>query len=233
VTSILPRRLRAVVDTTRPSRDPDRAFVAAVSHELRSPLASILGYGDALADGLAGPLSPMQAEFVDVISRSGRHLLDLVDDVVLLTALETRTLVPRVTVTDVAALVSRITLDHAPDAALGCEAIEIDVPDAGLAATADPEILARAVVNLVANAVRLTPAGGTALVRAVSARAGVEISVVHPGADPGSGLAPAVARAVAEAHGGRLTVTAGSHGGCTLAISIPHTPHPHTTEDSP
>jgi signal transduction histidine kinase len=50
-------------------------FLATVSHELRTPLTSIIGYSDMLASGLAGPLSPEQAEFVETIRSKGDHLL--------------------------------------------------------------------------------------------------------------------------------------------------------------
>ena len=227
----LPRRLGAVADAAPPSRDLDAAFVSAVSHELRSPLASILGYGDALAEGLAGPLSPTQAQFVDVVTRSGRHLLALLDDLALLVALETGTTRLRPAVADVGALVSRLALEQAADAALRSPAIAVDVPAGGLAATIDADVFPRAVVNLLAHAVRLTPPGRTITVRAGYAGADVEVGVTHP-ATAGFGLGPAVARAVAEAHGGRLETTAGRDGSRALVVSIPRHAFPHQTEDS-
>ena len=70
-------------------------FLANMSHELRAPLNAVIGFADILRDGLSGPLSDEQAEFIGHIRSSGRHLLALINDILDLSKVEAGQLAAR------------------------------------------------------------------------------------------------------------------------------------------
>ncbi len=56
-------------------------FLANMSHELRTPLNAIIGFSELISDGLAGPTTPEQTDYLNNINTSGRHLLELINDI--------------------------------------------------------------------------------------------------------------------------------------------------------
>jgi signal transduction histidine kinase len=253
VTAITPRKRRAAAG------DPDirmRDCVAGISHELRSPLACIIGWTDALTDGLIGPVSPDQAEILDLIGQNGRRVVSLVDDLVLLTGIETGITLPRLVDTDMADLVTTIVRDEIPESVRGSRTIDVDLPAAGLSAIVDRDLYTRAVSNLLSNATRFTPAGGCVSIRLRVADGLVELAVTDTGVgidspaagrlferfihtEPvsgeggrGNGLGLAICRAIAEAHGGRVTATSVLGRGSCFTILLPALADRPITEDS-
>ncbi|MEJ0072182.1 MAG: ATP-binding protein [Pseudomonadota bacterium] len=135
-------------------------FLANTGHELRTPLNAVIGYADLLASGIAGPLAAKQADYIDIIHGSGRHLLEIINDILDLATAETgridlreEAVAPRAVVERCASLMTRrietggltLAVDHAGAPAEIC---------------ADPMRLKQILLNLLSNAVKFTPRGG-------------------------------------------------------------------------
>jgi two-component system sensor histidine kinase KdpD len=215
------------------------ALLAAVSHDLRTPLAGIKAAATALhADGLVLS-SEDRAELMATIDESADRLGALVDNLLDMSRLQAGVVTPALTPCDLPAVVDRAQswVDVADRPRL-IEEFPDDVPPV----LADPGLLERVAANLLANAVRHAP-HGPLRVTAAAVEARVELRVVDhgpgvPGSDrdrlfapfqrlgdrpggQGLGLGLAVARGLTEAMGGTLTAEDTPGGGLTMVVSLP------------
>ncbi len=195
-----------------------RALIATVSHELRTPLAALAARLENLADGVEEPTPSTLAEVLAQAQRMGSLVADLLD----LSRLDAGLVSLDADRVPLAAVVE----EARADVALPGRAATYDVDvDPELVVTADRARLRQLVVNLLDNAVRHGPPGGTVTVSAGAASAGwwIEVRDEGPGVPPserervferfgtlegvtggGTGLGLAVARWVAQLHGGRI-----------------------------
>jgi signal transduction histidine kinase len=221
------------------------AFLATMSHELRTPLNAIIGFSEVLRERSFGELNARQAEYLDDIHASGRHLLTLIDDVLDLAKVEAGRIdleLDDVDVRDCLEMGSMMVSERARRGGVRLEC-EVDA-DVGTV-RADARRLRQVVLNLMANAVRFTPRGG--LVRATARREQHEIVIAvgdtGPGIPPdeqelifetfrqggdgdaeGSGLGLPLSRALVELHGGRLWVESRPGEGSTFVLALPLVP---------
>jgi len=141
-------------------------FMSHVSHELRSPLTAIHQFSTILMDGLAGPLVDDQKEALRVILRNIYQLESMIDDLLEITRMQNGKL--RVELQSV--MVSEVIddgIDTLRGVAQGKEvALTRDIADALPTAYADPVRTRQVLINLIGNALKFTPAGGTVIVRA-------------------------------------------------------------------
>jgi len=136
-------------------------FLATVSHELRTPLTSIIGYSEMLVEGIAGEMSAEQREFVRTIHEKGEQLLELITSLLDLSKLESGTLAMRKSDVTVEHVVSDVVHTVSPTARKKGVTVSSTV-EAGLPKLwADPTRLRQIVLNLVDNAMKFTPQGGT------------------------------------------------------------------------
>ena len=142
------------------------AFVSSVSHDLRTPLTSIMGYVELLQDGDAGPLTVDQQVAFEIIERNGKKLLGLIEDLLTLSRLESGQQPLAACEVPVAALISQ-ALD-ALDFAARRQGVELTatVSDDVGQIPGDADQLERVMLNLVGNAVKFTPSGGKVEVEA-------------------------------------------------------------------
>jgi signal transduction histidine kinase/DNA-binding response OmpR family regulator len=157
-------------------------FLANMSHELRTPLNAVIGFSEMLKDGMAGVLTERQRTFAGHIYKGGHHLLALINDILDLSKIEAGKV-------DIA--LERVTLEATINEALTLVAElargrgvqvkpQFDGPLGSL--QADRRRLKQIVLNLVANAIKFTPAGGQVSVRVgVVERAHAESAVPGPG----------------------------------------------------
>jgi signal transduction histidine kinase len=169
--------------------DADRArseFIANMSHDLRTPLNSIIGFSGVLMSGMAGEVDDEQARQLGFINRSGRHLKLLVDDVLDYSRIEGVGWVSRPRAFDLGAMVDDLvdTL-RATVAAKGVELI-VDVEPRGASVVADEIGCRRVLANLVGNAVKFTDAGSVRVTARVQ-----DGTLVMEVADTGPGIAKA------------------------------------------
>jgi signal transduction histidine kinase len=218
-------------------------FVSKISHELRSPLTGILGYVELLIDEVAAEPDTESRRMLTVIDRNSRQLLKLIENLLTMSRVEADADELVLGPVDLEALVDRVRETTAPSvAAAGLDlTVELDRP---ARLTGDGEELERAVLNLVSNAVKFTPAGG--LIEIVSRVAGDDISLaVHdtgigiPVAEqhrlftrffrtersrerhvPGTGLGLYIVNHIVLMHGGAMQVTS-TPGGSTFTMVLP------------
>ena len=163
-------------------------FLANMSHELRTPLNCIIGFADVLHDGEVSPESPEHKELLGEILGSGRHLLNLLNDVLDLAKVESGKLdffPEELELSRVVAEVSGVVRAIASGKSIGLESdIDPAVNDIWL----DPSRLKQVLYNYVSNALKFTPEGGTVTIRARPEEPDTfRLEVI----DSGIGIAPA------------------------------------------
>ena len=154
----LTRSINSMAETLERSRGLERQFLLAVSHDLRTPLTSIRGFAEAIAEGKA----PDNAQAAAVITAESRRLERLVRDLLELAKLDARRFSLDVRATDVAEVVTETAEGFRP--AADDAHVQLDVVTNGhgaLLATADPDRLAQVVANLVENALKFASAAIT------------------------------------------------------------------------
>jgi two-component system phosphate regulon sensor histidine kinase PhoR len=229
-------------------RELDQAktdFVSTVSHELRTPLTSILGYGEMLEGGELGELGPAQLQAVSVVNRNAARLLGLVEDLLTLSGMDVRTPALQIGTVQLADLVVG-SLQALGPVLTGRRLVVDVVPTSGVPPVkGDAALLERLVVNLVGNAVKFTPDGGSVCVTLDGDLAEVRLTVSDTGMGiaeeeqdrlftrffrsaearrlqiPGTGLGLSVCKAVAETHGGRIRVASRAGSGTTVEVTLP------------
>ncbi|HEX3344637.1 MAG TPA: HAMP domain-containing sensor histidine kinase [Polyangiaceae bacterium] len=223
--------------------DRDRAaFLAAVSHELRSPLNAILGFADILTAEVDGPLSPEAREEVEQIRGSGKHLLDLINDILEFSALESGQLKLTRSRVDLAAVAWEVVREAA--GIVGARPVLVRIEgEAGVFARADPRRVRQVLTNLVGNAIKFTQRGEVVVDVGREGRyARVSVRDTGPGISPqeravifeeykqakderarrrGTGLGLALARRLVLMHGGKIDVDSQVGVGSTFKVVLP------------
>lgn len=136
-------------------------FLANMSHELRTPLNAIIGFSEFLMNGMAGPMTDKQKDFLNDVVESGRHLLSLINDILDLSKIEAGTVALEMSEFDLKTLIeSSLLMFKEKSLKHGIKA-DFEV-DSGIEdITADMRKLKQVIVNLLSNAFKFTPDGGS------------------------------------------------------------------------
>lgn len=252
------RRLEAEVEARRAAEDHLRAakeraeaanaaksqFLANVSHELRTPLNAVIGFSEVLQAGFKGPLNEGQRDYVNDILNSARHLLALINDVLEFSKAESGRLVPAKTDVPVAEAVEGAVRQVAQRAAKEDIDLQVDADAAPDSIYADERMLTQILLNLLINAIRFTPPGGTVTLGVRRLAGGSEFVVADTGVgmEPsqisralevfhqldnqpqnaeGTGLGLPMVKRLAELHGGRLDIESAPDRGTTARVWLP------------
>jgi cell cycle sensor histidine kinase DivJ len=219
-------------------------FLANMSHELRTPLNAIMGFSDIMRQRLFGPMSDRYTEYADLIHESGAHLLELINDVLDMSKIEAeRFELARedFDARDAIAAVLRLMRGQADRAGISLRG---DLSAESLEAEADRRAIKQIAFNLISNALKFTPKGGTVTVSAHPVGEVLEIVVTDSGvgisredlarigkpyeqagdADQkaaGSGLGLSLVRAFARLHGGEMTMESTLGEGTKVTVRMP------------
>jgi len=216
-----------------------------MSHELRTPLNAIIGFSDVLEQQLFGALNERQADYTHDIASSGRHLLDLVNEILDLSKVEAGKMALEPSAFALAEVIHGAVAFIRERAAAHRIALATDLPSDLGTVVADERKVRQVLLNLLSNAVKFTPDGGTIAVRAHRADGEVEVAVQDTGigiapADQakvfdefqqvgtasdrsreGTGLGLTLAKRFIELHGGRIWVESEVGRGTTFTFAIP------------
>lgn len=161
------------------------AFLAAISHELRSPLNAILGFADILMEEVDGPLSPSAREEVEQIRGSGAHLLTLINDILEFSALESGQLRLSRSRVDVFALANEVVKEAR--GLVGQKPLSVRIEGEPLVARVDARRIRQVLGNLVNNAIKFTQ-HGEVVVRVARQGVGPSGLVILSVRDTGPGI---------------------------------------------
>lgn len=236
-------RYAANVERTRQADRDRAAFLAAVSHEFYTPLNAILGFTDVLLAEVDGPLQPDAREEVEQIRDSGRHLKELIDDIVQFSALEGGQLRLKKKLADLVPLAGEVVREASVVAHEKGITIDFHAPQP-IQADVDGLRMRQVLGNLVGNAVKFTERGGVVIEVARRGRSPmITVTDTGPGISAiersyvfeefaqaeagrraglsGSGLGLAIARRLVLLHGGSIELESEVGKGSTFRVLLP------------
>ncbi|MGA8046271.1 MAG: GAF domain-containing protein [Dermatophilaceae bacterium] len=219
-------------------------FLASMSHELRTPLNAVIGFSEVLIDRTFGELNDRQDEYLHDIWRSGRHLLELLNEILDLSKVEAgrMELEPStVVVEDAVGYAVSMVRERATGHGI---AVNVEVAGDAMVAHTDELRLKQVLLNLLSNAVKFTPDGGAVQVRAVRQNDELVVTVTDTGVgvppedrerifesfqqggrgvarEEGTGLGLTLTRRIVELFGGRLWLESEVGVGSTFGFALP------------
>jgi signal transduction histidine kinase len=234
--------MRHALATLETSEKARREFVASVSHELRTPLSSIRAYVEGIQDGIARDPAAV-GRYLAVIRQKADALAGLIDDLFQqsLADIDRLPVEPQEVYSGdmLRRIVEPLLLQYREDPVR----FRVEAPLPNVLVRADERRIEQVVLNLVQNARRNTPAGGSVSIAARVAAGTLEVSVADTGRgiseeelpfvferffrgggqgrDTGSGIGLSLCRYIVEKHGGSIRVTSGQGQGTTFTISLP------------
>jgi PAS domain S-box-containing protein len=239
--------LRDAVEQAQMANRSKTEFLANMSHELRTPLNAIIGFSEMIFDEILGPLETRRyREYAEDIHGSGKHLLDIINDVLDVSKIEAGKRELDCAPIDIGRLTEASLLLVEQRALEAGHSLLVDLPDDLPSLYADKRALKQILINLLSNAVKFTPDGG---VISVSARLAEDGRLVIDIADNGIGIAPedvpkalaffaqvesdlsrrfegtglglALSRRLTELHGGTLELASEVGVGTTVTMAFP------------
>ena len=219
-------------------------FLANMSHELRTPLNAIMGFSDMIRQRMFGPISDRYGEYAQLIHESGGHLLDLINDLLDMSKIEAeRFELSREDFDSREAITAALRLMRVQADAAGVKLRGV-LPPRALEIDADRRALKQIVLNLVSNALKFTPKGGSVTVAAHGVGPMFELIVADTGAgiapedlarlgkpyeqagdahgrSMGTGLGLSLVRGLAELHGGEMILESRLGAGTSVTVRMP------------
>ncbi|HET6922087.1 MAG TPA: ATP-binding protein, partial [Anaeromyxobacteraceae bacterium] len=244
----LQEKNRQIEESYRSLKELDRLksnFLATMSHELRTPLTSVIGYSEMMLEGLGGPLTAEQREYLGIIMEKGESLLQLITSILDISKIEAGRVKLVIQEVDLGQVMRDAVATVMPLARKKGLKVAWE-PTALPRVHCDREKIRQSLINLVNNAVKFTPAGGRVSLEArpfpgervglVVSDSGIGISApdlsrvfeVFYQVDSsstreygGAGLGLAIVKSYVEAHGGQVTVESTVGKGTTFTMVLP------------
>ena len=219
-------------------------FVALISHDLRTPLTSIIGYVELSLEDAEAPLDEERRGYLQIVSRSSERLLRLVDDLLFVARLQAGRLILERSDLDLCTIAAQAAQEARPRAEAKQLALEF-IGGSPVMIEGDKGRLFQLLDNLISNAIKFTPEGGRVEVRAVPGDGVAMLEVNDTGIGlgpdeaelvfdrffrssrvaaqqvPGTGLGLFIARAIVDAHAGTIAASTREGGGTTFHVELP------------
>jgi len=220
-------------------------FLANMSHELRTPLNAIIGFSELLSDARDGQFDDVtRKRFLNQILTSGKHLLGLINDILDLSKVEAGQMDLRLATVSVAEAIDQVVKTVEPLVTKKGITLQANAEAAG-EVLADGGKLKQMLLNLVSNAIKFTPEGGTVTIATLRSKEAIEISVADTGIGiaeedqkqifhefhqidqgpgrkhEGTGLGLALTKRFALLHGGDVRVTSRVNKGSVFTLTLP------------
>ena len=244
-------------DRAEAANQSKSAFLATMSHELRTPLNAIGGYAQLMEEGISGPITDKQREYLKRVRRSQEHLESLINDVLDFAKLEAGRLDFEFTTFALGEGLSAVVALVEPQALAKRLRFELVGGDPALTVHADRDKVLQVVLNLVSNALKFTPSGGRialdweakgdhALIHVTDSGTGIPAdkldAVFEPfvqvdrntqGASHGTGLGLTISRDLARRMGGDLVAESTPGAGSRFTLTLPLADSQHAAESRP
>lgn len=240
-------QLQVALEAAAAGNQAKSQFLAVMSHELRTPLNAVIGFSEMMLREIYGPLGDRRyVGFAETIASSGQHLLGLIDDVLDFSGLDAGRLQLHEDEVDVAALLAGSVRMLERQAETAGVRVVADLPADLPAVLADPRRLRQVALNLVSNAIKFTPTGGTVTVSASDgADTGLTITIGDTGIGiaaedipralerfaqvdnrfsrrfEGTGLGLPLSKRLVELHGGVLSIESTVGAGTVVTVTLP------------
>jgi PAS domain S-box-containing protein len=236
---------RTAVEQLRALDQAKNEFVSTVSHELRTPVTSIVGYTEMMQDGSIVEPLPEQVSLLETINRNGQRLISMINDLLMLSGLDSETVHWRHDQVDLASVIEPIE-DAIRPLLIGRHlTFETDRPDGAVPVLGDRAQLERVMINLLSNAVKFTEDGGTigfgvdivddhAVITVRDSGIGIPAdeqgelfqrffrsSTAQVRQIQGTGLGLSIVSAIVSGHGGTIEVRSGHLQGSTFTVTLP------------
>ena len=231
-------------------------FLASMSHELRTPLNAVIGFSEVLLDRMFGDINERQEEYLRDILSSGRHLLELINDILDLSKVEAGQMVLEPSTFEVGSALEWASALHRERAAAHAITVTSEVAEDVGTIEADERQFRQVVLNLVANAVKFTPDGGSVSINAWREGTELNVTVTDTGIgvapedqerifetfqqgrrgapkEEGTGLGLTLCRRIVELFGGRMWLESTPGVGSTFGFSVPGLPEQEDDDASP
>ncbi len=252
-------RLYVFRDVTR-ELEVDRMkseFISLVSHELRTPLTSIKGYVDLLMDGEVGEVPEEQLEFLGIVKSNADRLVTLINDLLDISRIESGRVELKLASVDVVRIIRGVVTLLKPQIESKGQELSLDLPAIPVVASGDSDRVTQIVTNLLSNAYKYTPAGGTIGISVRTEGEWVRVEVQDSGIGlseeeqaqlftkffraknrttqevGGTGLGLPIVKSLVEMHGGKITVFSAPGQGSTFAFTLPAVQDVQEVHDSP
>jgi protein-histidine pros-kinase len=220
-------------------------FLARMSHELRTPLNAIIGFSELIRDAMIAPIDARYREYGGDIHNAGKHLLNIVNDILDIAKIEDGRLELREEVISIAESIEACRRVVAVMAEAASVTLIADAAQSLPRIRCDQIRFRQVLLNLMSNAVKFTPAGGEVRVSAATGPEGVIITVTDTGIgmkpeeiaialEPfrqiegpmsrrfdGTGLGLPLAKALVELHDGHLQIESAAEKGTTVRVCLP------------
>jgi cell cycle sensor histidine kinase DivJ len=219
-------------------------FLANMSHELRTPLNAVLGFSDIMRQRIFGPLPDRYGEYAENIHQAGGHLLDLINDLLDVAKIEAERYaltLERFDAREIVSAAMALVRVNADDKGVSLSSV---LPGDPVEVSADKRALKQVTLNLLSNALKFTPPGGTVTVTVEAIGPYLEVVVADTGVGiapedvrrlgrpfeqageieqrrQGTGLGLSLVRAFAELHGGRMSIDSTLGEGTAVTVRLP------------
>ena len=222
-------------------------FLANMSHELRTPLNAVIGFSEIMSQEMFGPLGAAKYnEYAFDIGKSGQFLLDVINDILDMSKIEAGRVELEPANIDLRSVMEDVLRLVAPRAAEGKIALSLDL-EKDLNVFADRRAIKQVLINLISNAIKFTPDGGSVTVKIKATVETVSVQIIDTGigipqrdiqklgrpfeqvenqftkSKSGSGLGLAISKSLVDLHGGTLKITSKVGQGTTVHVDLPIT----------